>query len=281
MAGPFHVNTPLLESASMSRRVGTRVFLKMENCQPTGSFKIRGVGHLLQQLAVGSRGVVCASGGNAGVSGSLRGPEDGLPATVVLPTSTPPPVLDRLRDQGATVRLEGQVWDEANAVALRLAEDGGLIYVPPFDHPLLWEGHAGLVGEAAAALGGERPGAGGGGAVGGGGLLCGVLTGLRQEGWADVPVVAVETQGAHCLHAAIQAGELVTLDAITSWLYEERVLVELACGAALAAVYSGLVGRLQEEGRLPAQLRPLLVVVCGGSGIDRAQLSSLTRKLRT
>lgn len=62
MTERFHLNTPLLESVSMSKRVGTAVYLKMENAQPTGSFKIRGIGHLCQQLARQSKGVICASG---------------------------------------------------------------------------------------------------------------------------------------------------------------------------------------------------------------------------
>ncbi|XP_035990955.1 serine dehydratase-like isoform X2 [Fundulus heteroclitus] len=262
MAERFHLNTPLLESVSMSQKVGTTVYLKMENSQPSGSFKIRGIGHLCQQ-----------------------------------------------------------VWDEANAEALRLAETEGLTFVPPFDHPLLWEGHASLVAEAAASLGpGGKPGAVLL-SVGGGGLLCGVIQGLKDAGWTDVPVIAMETVGADCLNAAIKAGKVVTLHDITSeakclgaktvcqrafehsqsgeptiiselvtdqealqavltFLDEERVLVEMACGAALAAVYSGLIARLQSQGRLPAPLRPLLVVVCGGSSINMEQLSILRQKLQ-
>ncbi|XP_043998078.1 serine dehydratase-like [Gambusia affinis] len=318
----FHVNTPLLESVSMSKMAGTAVYLKMENCQPSGSFKIRGIGHLCQQLASRSRGVVCSSGGNAGMATAYVARKMGLSATVVVPSSTPPLVVRRLQEQGATVKVAGKVWDDANAEALRLAETEQLTFVPPFDHPLLWEGHASVVAEAAAALGpGARPGAVLL-SVGGGGLLCGVVRGLKDAGWADVPVIAMETVGADCFNAAIKAGELVTLDDITSeakclgaktvcrrafelsqsgeatiiselvtdqealraiqmFLDEERVLVEMACGAALAAVYSGLIPRLQAQGRLPTPLRPLLVIVCGGSSINMEQLISLQQKLQS
>ncbi|XP_070698446.1 serine dehydratase-like [Pempheris klunzingeri] len=321
MAKHFHVNTPLLESASMSRRVGTTVYLKMENSQPSGSFKIRGIGHLCQQLTTQSRGVVCASGGNAGMAAAYVARKMGVPATIVIPSSSPQLVVQRLQDQGATVKITGKVWDDANAEALRLSETEGLTYVPPFDHPLLWQGHASMIAEVAASLGpGERPGAVLL-SVGGGGLLCGVIQGLKDAGWTGVPVVAVETVGADCFNAAVKAGRVVTLDDITSeakclgaktvcskafeysrcseltliselvtdqqalqavqtFLDEERVLVEMACGAALAAVYSGLITRLQDEGRLQTPLGPLLVIVCGGSSVDMKQLADLKHKLQ-
>uniref|UniRef100_A0A3B5KHZ6 L-serine ammonia-lyase n=1 Tax=Takifugu rubripes TaxID=31033 RepID=A0A3B5KHZ6_TAKRU len=318
MANHFHINTPLLESVNMSKRVGTTVYLKMENSQPSGSFKIRGIGHLCQQ----SKGIVCSSGGNAGMAAALVARKMGLPATIVIPSSSPELVVQRLQDQGATVKISGKVWDDANAEALRLAETEGLTYVPPFDHPLLWQGHASMIAEAAASLGPDvKPGAVVI-SVGGGGLLCGVVQGLQDVGWTDVPIIAMETDGANCFNTAVKAGRLVTLDDITSeakclgaktvcqkafeqsqrkdlniiselvsdqqalhavqtFLDEERVLVEMACGAALAAVYSGIIRKLQDESRLPALLRPLLVIVCGGSSINMEQLANLKHKLNS
>ncbi|KAF7644865.1 hypothetical protein LDENG_00214400 [Lucifuga dentata] len=320
MSDHFHLNTPLLESAGMSKRVGTSVYLKMENSQPSGSFKIRGIGHLCQQLAKHSRGVVCSSGGNAGMAAAYVAKKMSLPATIVVPSSSPQLVVQKLQDQGATVKITGKVWDDANAEALRLAETEGLTYVPPFDHPLLWQGHASVITEVAASLGPTvKPGAVLV-SVGGGGLLCGVIQGLKEVGWMDVPIIAVETVGADCFSAAVKAGRVVTLDDITSeakclgaktvctkafeysqsseltiisevvtdqqalqavetFLEEERVLVEMACGAALAAVYSGVIHRLQDEGCLPTRLGPLLVIVCGGSSINMEQLAILRQKL--
>ncbi|XP_069028521.1 serine dehydratase-like isoform X2 [Embiotoca jacksoni] len=320
MENRFHVNTPLLESSSMSKRLGTAVYLKMENSQPSGSFKIRGIGHLCQQLARQSRGVVCSSGGNAGMAAAYVARKLGVPATIVVPSSSPPLVVQKLQDEGATVKIIGKVWDDANAEALSLAEAEGLTYVPPFDHPLLWQGHASVMSEVAASLGpGVKPGAVLL-SVGGGGLLCGVVQGLKDAGWMNVPIVAMETVGADCFNAAVKAGRLVTLDDITSeakclgaktvcrrafeysrcseldiiselvtdqqalhavqtFLDEERVLVEMACGAALAAVYSGLIRRLQDEGRLTLS-GPLLVIVCGGSSINMEQLANLKHKLQ-
>ncbi|XP_055963130.1 serine dehydratase-like [Sorex fumeus] len=313
----FHVSTPLLESWALSQLLGTTVYLKCENVQPAGSFKIRGIGHYCQEVAKrGCRHLVCSSGGNAGIAAAYSARKLGLPATIVLPEGSSPQVVKRLQGEGAEVQLAGKVWDEANVRARELARQDGWVDVPPFDHPLIWEGHASLVQELKAALG-SPPGALVL-AVGGGGLLAGVAAGLEQVGWQDVPIVAVETRGADSFHAALRAGKLVTLPDITSvarclgaktvaagalecarrvkvvsevvadaeavsavqrFLDDERMLVEPACGAALAAIYSGLLGRLQAEGRLPSPLASVVVIVCGGNSIDSRELQALKTQL--
>lgn len=315
----FHVVTPLLESTGMSKRLGTTVFLKMESSQPTGSFKIRGIGYMCQNVAnsTKSAGVVCSSGGNAGMATAYAARKLSLPATIVLPSATPHLVVEKLKDQGATVKVAGKVWDDANAEALRLAKIEGLTVIHPFNHPLVWKGHSSIVHELKASLP-SKPGAIVL-SVGGGGLFCGVMEGLDEVGWGGVPVLCMETVGADCLNVASKAGDLVTLPDITSqatclgaktacqqafeyskrstvisevvtdlqaleaietFMDEERVLVELACGAALAAVYSGVIQRLQEEGRLPKPLDPLVMIVCGGGSVNLAQLQHLQAVIR-
>ncbi|XP_042524960.1 serine dehydratase-like [Dipodomys spectabilis] len=316
-AEPFHVTTPLLESWALSQLAGTAVFLKCENVQPAGSFKIRGIGHFCQEMAKkGCQHLVCSSGGNAGIAAAYAAQKLGIPATVVLPESSAPQVIQRLRGQGAEVQVTGKVWDEANTRAQELARRDGWVYVSPFDHPLIWEGHASLVLELQAAL--KTPPGALVLAVGGGGLLAGVAAGLRAVGWQHVPIVAMETRGAHSLHAALEAGQLVTLPSISSvakslgaktvmaralecaqefqvvsevvedaeavsavqrFLDDERMLVEPACGAALAAVYSGLLGKLQAQGRLSPSLASVVVIVCGGNSIDSGQLQALKAQL--
>ncbi|XP_072546329.1 serine dehydratase-like [Salminus brasiliensis] len=309
----FHINTPLIESTAMAKRLGTTVYLKMENSQPSGSFKIRGIGHLVHKLAGSeSNGVICSSGGNAGLATVYAARKLNIPATILVPSSSPQIVVEKLQEQGAVVKVVGKVWDDANDEALRLVESKNLVYVPPFDHPLIWKGHSSIVHELKASLP-SRPGAIVL-SVGGGGLFCGVMQGLDEVGWGSVPVLCMETYGADCLNAAIKAGHPVTLPDITSeakclgaktacskafeyskrpsaiselvtdrqalqavelFLDEERVLVELACGASLAAVYSGVIQRLQDEGRLPNPLGLLVVIVCGGSSISLSQLQHL------
>ncbi|XP_040433295.1 serine dehydratase-like [Cygnus olor] len=314
---PFHLVSPLLESLPLSRAAGTKVYMKLENVQPTGSFKIRGIGHFCQEAArKGCRHFVCSSGGNAGMAAAYAARKLGLPATVVVPSSTGPGTVRRLQELGATVEVCGKVWDEASRRALELADTPGWVSVHPFDHPLVWQGHASLVRELKDSLE-AKPNAIVL-AVGGGGLLAGVVAGLQQVGWPDVPIIAAETWGAHSFHAALEAGRLVTLPDITSvakclgaqtvsaralecaqesrvisqvvedieavraveqFLDDERMLVQPACGAALALLYSGRLQRLQREGRLGTPLGNVVLVVCGGSSITAAQLRGLKSQL--
>ncbi|XP_068767300.1 serine dehydratase-like isoform X3 [Struthio camelus] len=214
--GRFHVVSPVLESLALAKAAGTKVYMKLENVQPTGSFKIRGIGYLCQEAAKkGCRHFVCSSGGNAGLAAAYAARKLGLPATVVVPSTTGPAVVQKLRELGAEVEVSGQVWDEANQRALELAETEGWVNIHPFDHPLIWQGHASLVRELKDSL--ETKPDAVVLSVGGGGLLAGVVAGLREVGWLDVPIVAAETWGAHSLHAALEAGQLVSLPDITRW----------------------------------------------------------------
>lgn len=302
----LHIETPLLQHAALSRQLDKQVLLKMDSLQPSGSFKIRGIGKLCQNaFASGATRFVCPSGGNAGFAAAVAGAALGVRTTIVVPQSTPQSVRDRISALGAEVIVFGIVWDEANQEALRLCEQPGAVYVPPFDHPDIWEGNASLIDEAVAQI---KPGdpmfdvviC----AVGGGGLLAGVVQGLHRNGLAQVPVIAAETEGAASFAAAVAAGQPVTLPAITSianslgakrvaqrafdWSLRHdirnavvsdtdavdaclrfaddmRVLVEPACGAALAVVYRNLP--------VLALFRRPLVVVCGGIGVDLVKLT--------
>ncbi|XP_054029194.1 serine dehydratase-like [Dryobates pubescens] len=314
---PFHIVSPLLESLPLSKAAGTKVYMKLENVQPTGSFKIRGIGHLCQEAAKkGCRRFVCSSGGNAGLAAAYSAKKLGLPITVVVPSTTGSTTVRRLQELGAEVEVSGKVWDDANKRALELAQTEGWVIIPPFDHPLVWQGHASLVRELKESL--DTKPAAMVVAVGGGGLLAGVVAGLQQVGWQDVPIICAETWGAHSFHAALEAGRLVSLPDITSvakclgaktvaaralecaqecqvisqvvedteavraveqFLDDERMLVQPACGAALALLYTGRLQRLQAEGRLPTLLSSVVVVVCGGSSIQPALLQSLKSQL--
>lgn len=299
---PLHLNTPLLHSPALSRGFGAEVWLKMDALQPVGSFKIRGMGALCQRAhAEGARRFVCASGGNAGYAVAYAGRLLGVPVTIATPTRTFDYMRDLLRREGAEVVVHGEAWDETHQYALSLAEAQGAAYIHPFDDPRIWEGHASLVHEVAGA--GVRPDAVVT-SVGGGGLLCGIIQGLQQLGWHDVPVLAVETEGAASFAEAVRAGHLVTLERIQTiattlaartvaeaalrmarehpvapWLVSDRqavsacarflddhrVLVEPACGASLAAVYDPAEPLAGKE--------RVLVVVCGGAGVNRELLA--------
>jgi len=296
----LHITTPLLEHRSLSARLGKQVWLKMESSQPSGSFKLRGIGVLCQRaVAQGATHLVCPSGGNAGFAAAVAGAALGVRTTILVPQTTHETVRQAIRAIGAELIVAGEVWDETNQAALRLCDQPGAVYIPPFDHPDIWDGNATLIDEATSQCQFDAVIC----AVGGGGLLSGIVQGLHRNALAQVPVIAVETEGAASLHAAIQAGELVTLPAISSiasslgarrvaqqafdWTRRHdirsvivsdaqavdaclrfaddlRTLVEPACGAALAVAY--------QYPQLLAEFKKPLIVVCGGIGVDLVKL---------
>ncbi len=130
--------TPLLPSARLARLCGAeQVLLKLETTQPSGAFKLRGATNALLALdaAVRARGVVTASTGNHGRALAWAARAERIPCTVCLSNLVPENKADAVRELGAAVVRIGADQDAAVAEALRLAEKGGLGYIPPFDHP--------------------------------------------------------------------------------------------------------------------------------------------------
>ena len=207
----LHTVTPLLESVAAGARLGCPVLLKLENTQPSGSYKLRGMGHK-GSLAVqrGATHFVASSGGNAGLAVAWAARALGVKATVVVPSSTPEFARRLIESYGATARVHGEVYAQADALARELATGPGCEYFSAYDDPELWAGHASMVEEVQEQLHGVVPSAVVL-SVGGGGLLCGVVEGLHRVGWHGVPVVAMETVGADCFHLAQKAGELVEI----------------------------------------------------------------------
>ncbi|MCC7052835.1 MAG: pyridoxal-phosphate dependent enzyme [Gemmatimonadaceae bacterium] len=290
---PLHLDTPLIASHPLSRSAGRSIWLKLDGLQPPGSFKIRGIGHACEvHRAAGATRFVSSSGGNAGLAVAYAGHRMGIAVVVVVPQTTTERALALLRQHGAEVVVHGASWQEANEHALSLVGPADA-FIHPFDDPLLWDGHATLIDEVAAA--GLRPDAVVL-CVGGGGLLCGVAEGLQRNGMAAVPILAVETEGAASLHDAMRAGELVTLDRIATvatslgarrvaaralawtrertvhsllvsdasalracerFLDDHRMLVEPACGASLALAY--------DHAEQLAPYGTVLIIACGGA----------------
>ncbi|AZZ92679.1 pyridoxal-phosphate dependent enzyme [Hahella sp. KA22] len=289
----LHIETPLLESRPLSVASQRSIWLKLEALQPPGSFKIRGVGAACEHhKKQGAQRFISSSGGNAGLAVAYAGRCLGVPALVVVPETTTARAKELLRQEQAEVIVHGGSWQEANEHALALvgATDA---FIHPFDDPLLWRGHATMIDEVARA--GMKPDA----VllcVGGGGMLSGVVEGLQRNQWADVPVIAVETQGAASFHAALEVGHSIELERIDSiatslgakrvsaralecakqhsilsvvvsdpsalsacerFLTDHRILVEPACGASLAVVY--------ENHPVLATFDRILVIVCGGA----------------
>lgn len=161
----------------------------------------------------------CSSGGNAGLACATAALSLSRPATIVLPTSSSPLMKRKLLALGVRVEVRGDNWAQADRYLREelLANDPEGIYVPPFDHPLIWDGAASLVTELREQMG-DRPLHGIVCSVGGGGLLNGVMQGVTSlYSPHETPrVLAVETVGADSLNASVVAGEHVTIPAITS-----------------------------------------------------------------
>jgi len=344
--------TPLIHSAPLSRLCHPHpVYLKLDLLQPSGSFKDRGMAHLcttvqkMHNIANGENSyrmkVISSSGGNAGLAVTTVArniPQ--MDVTVIVPETTKPLVVEKLRALGAEVTIHGKNWNEADALARQLVDDakksgGGAVYVSPYDNPLLWTGHSTVIDEIITQLLEQRStnemkiGAILA-SVGGGGLLCGVLEGIernyhgsnesRSKLVRGTKVLACETEGAASFAASFNSpdGSLIRLDGINSiatslgalevtpaviqrsrrhrdrgeisnsgddvisyvctdieavqgcvqFSSDHRMLVEPACGASLAPLYSD---RLRN--RLLSELKDnedsvIVVEVCGGSGVN-------------
>ena len=204
----LHNWTPTLLSQPLSHMLGKPVWLKMECYQPTGSFKIRGIGLLCQHYKdEGVTHFVSSSGGNAGLAAAYAGNKLGIKTTVFLPKTSNQIFINALRLENAQVIIHGDVWDEANEAALSFAKEHNAGFVPPFDHPLIWHGHSTMIDEIAEED--IKPGCVVV-AVGGGGLASGVLEGMHRNGWQDVPMITVETEGTASFKESIEHNEVVT-----------------------------------------------------------------------
>ncbi|WP_197022238.1 threonine ammonia-lyase [Candidatus Blastococcus massiliensis] len=286
--------TPLEHSRGLADRVGGPVWLKCENLQRAGSFKIRGAYTRMARLTVSERaqGVVAASAGNHAQGVALAARLLGCAATVFMPETAPLPKIAATRAYGADIRLGGQTLGEALLAAADHAERTSAVFIHPFDHPdvIAGQGTVGLelldqcpdVGSVVVA-------------TGGGGLLSGVAT-VVKERRPDVRVVAVQAEGAAAFPGSLAAGRPVALTqtatmadgiavaapseltlahaqrlvddvrtvgeedlsrALLFCLERAKLVVEPAGVAAVAAVLAD-----------PAAFRPPVVAVLSGGNID-------------
>ena len=311
MASELHINTPLIKSRPLGKMVPGKVWLKIEALQPSGSFKLRGIGYACREYKKhGAKQFICSSGGNAGIAVAYSGRQLGIPVTVVVPESTPGVAIDTIQLENAKVIVKGESWQEAHAYSLELAsKSDDASYIHPFDDPLLWKGHATLIDEVCQS--GLQPDVIVL-SVGGGGLLCGVIEGLIRNKIEDVPVIAVETEGAASLSASLIKGKLCEIDSISSiatslgakkvsekayqrcldynvdslvvsdsdalnacfkFSSDHRLLVEPACGASLSALYNKPLDCLKDK-------HNILVVVCGGAGVTIEKLNHWKKELK-
>ncbi len=296
------VRTPLDPSDVLTRELGSDIRLKLESLQRTGSFKFRGAYNYVSQLSddARSRGVITYSSGNHAQAVALAAQLHGTQAVVVMPTTSPQIKRDGTTGLGAEVVLEGTTSLERMARAESIAQERGLVMVPPFDDPTIIAG-AGTVGLEIAedwdAFDSVLV------PIGGGGLCSGTAAALRRLR-PDLRIFGVEPAGGASMKAALEAGGPVILEssvsvadgllpvrtgdltfehvrelvddvvlvdddsirAAASLLFKEQNLVVEFSGAATVAAL--LSGRVETAGRG-------VVAVVSGGNVDPALLMDL------
>ena len=307
MTKALHTQTPLFYAHELSSQLNKKIYFKMDCHQPTGSFKIRGVGKRCQEaVEEGYEHFVIASGGNAGLATAYAGWKMGIKTTVVVPETTKKFMRTKIAALGASVKVFGEAWNEANVFAKSLVKKEKAIYIPPFNHPTVWAGNASVIDECDRQM---PPPDAVVVAVGGGGYFCGVIEGMLRNNWKNTAVITAETDGAASMKKALEEQQFIGLDKIDSiasslgakrvaeqafeyainkevvaysvsdgqaldacrlFLNETGNLVEPACGAALAAVYHNL--------DVIQHLDSILVLVCGGSGLSLEQFNTYLKQ---
>ena len=206
--------TKLIYSEFLSNKCNNQVYLKPENMQLTGAYKLRGAYYKISTLSDEERakGLITASAGNHAQGVAYAAQKYGVKATIVMPTTTPLIKVNRTKGYGAEVVLYGDVYDEACAKALELAAEHGYTFIHPFDDPVVATGQGSIAMEIFKELPLVEyilvP-------VGGGGLATGVST-LAKLLNPKIKVIAVEPSGAACLKASLEAGKVVTLDGVNT-----------------------------------------------------------------
>ena len=299
-------HTPLERSRTFSEMSGADVHLKLENFQRTGAFKIRGAMNRIATLSDAEReaGVVTASAGNHAQGVALAADRAGVDATVVMPKFAPVSKVKATRGYGASVRLEGVDYDEAQAYAHQLEREEGRTYVHAFDDPVVMAGQGTLgleiVDDCPELDTVVVP-------IGGGGLISGVAVAIKEQ-LPDVRVVGVQAEGAASAGESLKRGEVHEIDsvdtiadgiatrsigeqtlevmseyvdevatvddreialALTLLLERSKTLVEGAGAVALAAVLSEAFDYEDDE--------TIVAALCGGN-IDLNRLGTVIRR---
>ncbi|KAA1473913.1 threonine dehydratase I [Dentipellis sp. KUC8613] len=205
--------TPLVHAPNLSAKMGNQIFLKREDLQEVFSFKIRGAYNFMASLTEEERwkGVVTCSAGNHAQGVALSGSRLGIPCTIVMPKGTPSIKVRNVSRLGAKVVLHGVDFDEAKAECARLAETHGLIFVPPYDDPLVIAGQGTVGMEILKQLPDSEHLDAIFASVGGGGLVAGICEYVKRIGSPNTKVIGVETFDGDAMTRSLEKGERVTL----------------------------------------------------------------------
>lgn len=206
--------TKLMYSEFLSNQTGNKVYLKPENMQLTGAYKLRGAYYKISTLSPEERekGLITASAGNHAQGVAYAAKKYGVKAVIVMPTTTPLMKVNRTKSYGAEVILRGDVYDEACEYAYQLAEENGYTFIHPFDDPTVATGQGTIAMEIFKELPLVDiilvP-------IGGGGLATGVST-LAKLLNPKIKVIGVEPAGANCMQESLKKGEVTTLPGVNT-----------------------------------------------------------------
>ena len=208
------IETKLLYSPYFSERTGNKVYLKPENMQVTGAYKIRGAYYKISTLSdeERSKGLITASAGNHAQGVAYAAKAYGVKAVIVMPTTTPLMKVERTKSYGAEVVLHGDVYDEACEYAYKLAEEHGYTFIHPFDDLAVSTGQGTIAMEIVKELPLVDyilvP-------IGGGGLSTGVST-LAKLLNPNIKVIGVEPAGANCMQVSLKNKKVTTLPTVST-----------------------------------------------------------------
>lgn len=203
------LRTKLVYSDFFSKQCGNKVYLKPENMQFTGAYKVRGAYYKISTLTdeERNRGLITASAGNHAQGVAYAASLYQAKATIVMPTTTPLIKVNRTKGYGAEVILYGNVYDESCQYALQLAEEKGYTFIHPFNDEVVATGQGSIAMEIFKDLPTVdmilAP-------VGGGGLLAGVSA-LAKQLNPNIKVIGVEPAGANCMQESLKKGKVITL----------------------------------------------------------------------
>ena len=207
-------DTKLVYSDYFSAQTGNKVYLKPENMQMTGAYKLRGAYYKISTLSEEERakGLITASAGNHAQGVAYAAKAFGVKAVIVMPTTTPLIKVERTKGYGAEVVLYGNVYDEACEHAYQLAEENGYTFIHPFDDPVVATGQGTIAMEIIKELPLVDyilvP-------IGGGGLATGVSTLVKLLN-PNIKVIGVEPSGANCMQESVRRGEVTTLETVNT-----------------------------------------------------------------
>jgi threonine dehydratase len=300
--------TPIITTRTLSERAGTRIVLKAENLQGTGSFKLRGAMSKLAALGERSaRGVVCGSAGNHAQAVAYAARSRGVHCEVFMPEAAPIAKADAVQALGATLHLAGRSVDDCVAAAKERASEAGMQFIHPFDDPDVISGQGGVglellrqVPDLARVV---VP-------VGGGGLISGISVAIRSQR-PEVEIIGVQAEACAPFVASLQAGQPVavdylrtiadgiavkrpgeiTLKLIDHWVRElvmvgedqvAEAMVFLMERSKLVVEGAGAVGvAALLAGKLPGPIDGTTVLVLSGGNVGAGLLAEVARRHET